>query len=943
MNYSTTPTGDQIDKLKRLSSRGENVAYFFDRLNNPSWVIPLAREKFFSNPPVPEPAETPGYLSFPAWPEGRYLARMAEFAPIDVANVLLSIDTPQNPAATLLLFEAAGKLPYKQLKRISKKLLAWIDADFPVYFSSQATGVAIIFLENKSHTGLGLLSSLLEVLPDPRTSEQKDKITSSVLTREASGRISTWEYARVLDLITSPATRSFGIDAVTFFSNLLNDALTDEESGDEYSYIWRPAVEQNDQNNDRSIRDHLVSALVNSALMAAAQSDQDSQNVLALLDSRGLLHRRIYLHVLANIPHARGNAQSQIRNRSLLGDPSTMHEYSTLLKNRFNEMDLPDRDDYLSWVAAGPDLDPYLGRVKERGHAATEEEVRSYVGWWQRDRYSLVVDWLDKDVNTLYMSLIREFGEPVHPTFASWSVTWSGDESPISSANLAEMKPHLVADYLKSWTEEKDATWNRHPTIGGLAAAFGNVVKDSPQEYSREAGCFESVPAIFISTLYSTLANSVKDNSELAWSPLISLALKTGTKYIKSSGELAGELPAIADGWQSIRQGVVDLFHVGLQSGKNQIPFELRDDVWSIIGILTEGLDVSVSQATIFGDPLTTSLNTSVGQATHTAVEYALWVKRNLEAGVTVSASFEQMPEVQVYLDQNLSLELGSTVSIRAIYGRWLPWLFLLDQEWSSSIIPRLFPGTDDALRNAAWDTYISWCRPYDSMLENLFDEYIKAIEEVPTGRFSHGLGDDLVDSHLGEHLATYYWRGHLEFDTLKHFMELADDTLRAATIQYASAALANTEEVLSSDVRDRFKRLWQFRLESASENPDGHKLELRQLSNWFASGQFEASWVFPILKSTIEMGGAPKHGHPIVEHLVKTAKDQPLESISILAMILEKSRNNWDHIGWDDEARAITKMAIASGDKDARTSAERVVDFYVKRGVLDFRDLLIG
>ena len=67
--------GPQIVQVQTLSTRPENRAYFFDRLENPNWVDALHKAEFFT-PPDPVPAGD-GYVQFPPWPEGRYLARAA--------------------------------------------------------------------------------------------------------------------------------------------------------------------------------------------------------------------------------------------------------------------------------------------------------------------------------------------------------------------------------------------------------------------------------------------------------------------------------------------------------------------------------------------------------------------------------------------------------------------------------------------------------------------------------------------------------------------------------------------------------------------------------------------------------------------------------------------------------------------------------------------------
>src|SRR2546422_126786 len=76
-----TPTPDQVNKAVAQLGHGEYNRYFFDRLENPEWLGPLKAKGFLSSPPPPVHDEARGTIGFPPWPESRYLARMAKYAP----------------------------------------------------------------------------------------------------------------------------------------------------------------------------------------------------------------------------------------------------------------------------------------------------------------------------------------------------------------------------------------------------------------------------------------------------------------------------------------------------------------------------------------------------------------------------------------------------------------------------------------------------------------------------------------------------------------------------------------------------------------------------------------------------------------------------------------------------------------------------------------------
>lgn len=121
----------------------------------------------------------------------------------------------------------------------------------------------------------------------------------------------------------------------------------------------------------------------------------------------------------------------------------------------------------------------------------------------------------------------------------------------------------------------------------------------------------------------------------------------------------------------------------------------------------------------------------------YAVMRYALWVRRHLEkepdAQTRIARGFAEMPEVREVLKSHLDPVRDPALAIRAVYGQWFPWLALLDPEWSSSHVNLIFPKAPDEtyLRDAAWETYVVFCQPYDDVLEILKEEYEHAIEKL--------------------------------------------------------------------------------------------------------------------------------------------------------------------------------------------------------------------
>ena len=464
MNAWTAPSDADLDHVAALATRFENRAYFFDRLENPEWVSALARRGVFGDPPNPVSADEPGYVQFPPWPEGRYLARMAPVAPDAVAVVLESLPPSENPFVTRILLEAVQALPNEQFRRLAPKTVEWITANEATQFidhfgEEAAAAIAHLVRAGELKRGLRAAKALLWI--DRRSSASNGSPGDEIfkLTPEPVGRLSDWAYARAAEKIVPDLVDSAGLEGLRLFSSLLSVAVRFSKREDEprdsdgHSFIWRRAIEDHPQNSDRGVRSVLVTAVRDAAVRLARASDEDLRAVVEMLEAGTLLHRRIALHVLAVVPGSAELAAERIANRDIFDESRLMHEYAELLRSRLSEAPPEVRRTFLDWVLAGPDLDEF----RRLHSAASPEDEVVYVEGWQRDWLSIVADHLSGDDMEQYRALVAKRGEAEHPDFLTWIESGSGDGTPLTAEDMNEMSAGAVIEYLATWKPDEGA------------------------------------------------------------------------------------------------------------------------------------------------------------------------------------------------------------------------------------------------------------------------------------------------------------------------------------------------------------------------------------------------------------------------------------------------------------------------------------------------------
>jgi hypothetical protein len=78
-------------------------------LENPEWIEPLRKAKFFVDLPTPEQDEN--WVRYYLWPASRYLSRMAALEPELVAEIMAGFPATDNPYVIQDILTAAASVP----------------------------------------------------------------------------------------------------------------------------------------------------------------------------------------------------------------------------------------------------------------------------------------------------------------------------------------------------------------------------------------------------------------------------------------------------------------------------------------------------------------------------------------------------------------------------------------------------------------------------------------------------------------------------------------------------------------------------------------------------------------------------------------------------------------------------------------------------------------
>jgi len=946
------PTKNEVNRFaNEIPNNTIFHCYFFDHLENLGWLEPLWNKGFFMKPPSAERNEEAGTIRFPPWPESRYLARMAKHRPEIVADIIRKMQDTDNAAVHSDLIDALLTMPPEVSATLTEKVKEW--AKSPYLLLPEKLGKLITHLTEGGRVceAMAISSILLDVFPDSR----QERLP------EPQSRLDAWHYEQILKQNFLDLVRIVGLPAVELLCNLLEKAIIlsskqkEYKEPEDYSCIWRPAIENHDQNQNlgRTIKDVLVSGVRDAAIMAVSSDKVAVEEVIEMLESRSWkVFNRIALHVLAVFAEqALPLAAKRLTDYKLFDDVHLQHEYTILLQKCFGQLSQQEQRIILRWIETGPDVEEFKKwRQAETGVSPTEREIAHYQAIWRRDWLARIGEYnLPDERRKRYEELVSEFGEPDHPEFPVYSNGgWVGPVSPKSADELRAMSVEDIVKFLQIWTPPENLF--DEPTPEGLGRTLTSVVAEDPQRFAKKAEEFRKLDPTYVRALLYGLRASLGKGCIFDWDPVLELCQWIVSQPREISKRQVRRFEADPD-WGWTRKTIAWLLEIGFGQIHGCIPIIFREKAWTILKSLTEDPEPSLAdeQYNSFSmNPDDLSFNTTRGAAMHAVICYALWVRRHLEREANeeryAHMNFEKMLEVREVLDAHLDVAYDPSLAIRTVYGKWFPWLISLDTDWARKNTMCIFPleEEDRIYFEAAWNTYIAFNQPDESVFELLQEQYKHAIDLIDTQRSEiRWLVDP--DRRLAEHLMVFYWWGTIELDDplLFKFWEKAPDELRGHAIEFIGHALQRGEKPVPIDILKRFQKLWEGRLAKAMESPESHINEISAFGWWFISRKFDSNWSISQLAKVLELIPKINPDDMVLEHLASIVETYPAESVKCLRKIAEGDQEGWTIDMGREHIRHILKVSLQY--ENVRKEAKELVHYLGSRGFLEFKDLLIN
>lgn len=962
------PNRDHLNKVNSILIKRSLIEYWFNNLNNYSWLSLLNDAGYFKKP-IDIITHEDGAISCPSWPQSSLLLKCADLQPELVGEILQEVEDTSNARVHQELVEVSLKLPANLVTKFAEKAKNWIRDRYytitllPVRLAELTAKLAS---EGESSVALKMADTILDVRIDHEKYENQKQSLGFSLALQTDAYVDDWHYEKLIETIEPSIFRVCPLDYLRLLCNKLSKAIRiehktkgDENSETDYTCIARPAIEDHEQNTgtDR-LKDILINHIRNITVRLVQEGKPINDVINLLRESKYPIFKRLEIHLLIEFPekgkeYITSLLKDEISKDLDFDNAPIRHELYRLLDKAFGGVSHDVQKKYYDWITAGPDTEHYRDTLKkEAGREPDQKEIESYIGQWKLKKYGPIKTHLDHEHKSIYKKLQDEYKIEDHPEFAFYRKSWVGPTSPIDAKELGQLNIEEVIEYLKGWKPE-----GRHflPSPEGLGRVFKDDVKNRAVQYSHIADSInpKDIRPVYLHYFYSGLEDSLKDGKEIDWSRIITLSELIVLSNDLPESEKSGN--DFETSWQGVRQQVASLFSEGLKT-TNRIPFDLREKVWILIKKLCEGGDPTPEYEAEYGgsnmSPVDMSINTTRGKAIHGLFHYLLWVDQNVNKDISKEKQKHSIPpEAIPILERLFDTSMEPTVTIRSVVGWYILWLAIFDLDYIRGKLDLIIPQESSLtrFRNAAFEGYFSFNRPDGFLFKNLKQFLIKAFDwanEEESERAFHR-----PKQHYVAHLAAYYWWGidPLSDDNclIKKVFTNGNVKLRSHAIKHIGRSFETLLPVVPGgpEALKRLKELFNWRLTELKKSDVSHEEQIEEMKEfgwWFTYAQMEKEWLLDILLDVLSItDGLIEWTHEVLRRLIDFISVDQLKVANAIDMIVRADPSPWNIEYWQEQLHSIFKAIKESDNHDAWDICKTTINYLGERGYRSYGTFL--
>jgi len=592
-------------------------------------------------------------------------------------------------------------------------------------------------------------------------------------------------------------------------------------------------------------------------------------------------------------------------------------EYRLLVSKVFNQ--LPDivKKKYLKLVSIGSTGSIQITDLNHRA---------SYEKYWLQSKLAPIKEYLTAELKEKYRDILMDEFIESEPSF---TITGVIDEPFIEEEKINQSTFEEIVQILKKWIPPQRSFGS--PNRDRLGRRFATLTENNVLEFSQKSFLLndDEIHPIYHYYFLVGLESAISNNKEVHWQTVISY-LNNLVEMLKLGLEKRHDDQL---DWHIVLSEIGRLLEKGFKNSSYRIDLSSKEKVWNTILFLTENADPNLERELKLGkdmEPFMLSVNSTRGVAFHTLFGYIFWLNGSRDK--------KYIPErVKALLERHLNPEIDSSLAIRSVYGKYLPWLIFYDTKWTNSILKKLFPLHEAHQRYAVWETYLLNA-VFPKVYKILSEFYKVAIRELGRVDLKRRFTENPFH-RLTEHISiAFAYEVDKNNEIFDYFFSNANGKYRGLAIKFIGQHIVNKKNVDPKLNIQVIKQLWEDRLGSSKSTQ-----ELENFGYWINTDLFEKEWLLSMLTQTIEKtDGKIEDRHLVYKALLKLTDLFLVDCAKILNTLVRTEQSDIrqiNYIGIEEKTikQILTKVYMSNND-EALKYADKAIEYMTKLGFEKFR-----
>lgn len=917
-------TPKQKSAVERAKRNPGLQRILFSKAKGLEWFESFKQAGFLNPAEIPRPIESsqPGFFSIPSWPISEYLVSTREELKQE-ENTALAVEVRDFMRAATRHARDQGYTNFRAWWAFSKVISGlpvalvededlaavdfWLDDRYERGLIAEAIGEVWLFelLDQPSGRYAEIALRLVSMLF--RTQKKKRKRGSSEVD-DIVLRFDSWYAQKLTTKVAGKVGRSLGIAGISILQGSLEEVVADLNN-DRWSSIWRPAIEDHEQNRSSDDAEDIILVAFREALLGFIDANGDASRdyVSKLLGSGVITVRRAAIFAL----DVQFERLKELLERAItpdVFDSHHRHEVWQLLHHRFPFFREAEKKRVRELITS-------LLETNDDGSQNPVATAYTHATWLSAIRS------FDDVLAQLYRDAVAAAGaEPEHPDFASYmTVGWVNHESPIPEGELQSLTVAELVDRLKNY-KEGDQGGREETGMAGLVKAVRRMVKAEPLKYYNQLAHLTSVDSAFVYEIIEAYSELWTEKAALPWDDIWPSLLRFCSAVVSAESFWGQSNADERTAFVGNRHWVVGAIGRLIEHGAKE------DDRAGFEAHIAEARNILIlllkreegSEFPEDSEAVSVAINSPRGRCVEALINLALRSCRTAhEASGEHSGAWKEFePTFDSELARKGEYEFVTLISV------YLANALYLDKEWTTRHLPAIFDGDDRLRWRCAMQGYAYVSMVYEPVYKFLRERghLIRALnEDFPKGE---------VAKKVVQNIAVSYLNGNEDLSDATSLIRVLLQRGKSDELNHLVGFFTALRRAEKPNVKAKVIELWPKVFQALRLDSREGKLLASRLCDWTQFVDKIDDVSKDLMMQVLPFAAEGHRDGKLLEGIARFSEQQPEAASELWCAMLAYAQPTYPP---EDITSALTNIA-KTGAEGTRV-AKRIVSIYMEKG----------